>query len=229
MSLLCAIVFAASRVASAAPAPNEATFSSGQASVDARDLAGWILAEGDNEGLPIVIIDKSNAMAFAINPAGRQIGAAPALLGLGRGDVSPPGVGDRRLADIPPQDRITPAGRFVAELGKNLGGKTILWVDYEAAISLHAVINTKPADRRLQRLATLTSADNRISYGCINVPVSFFNGIIVPLFAPKGGVVYVLPEAQSLASIFFTKPRHHVPPTRPGPLKLRAIASPLRD
>ncbi len=51
----------------------------------------------------------------------------------------------------------------------------ILWVDYEDGIAMHAVITTNPKGRRLQRLTTPTPLDNRISYGCINVPAKFFD------------------------------------------------------
>lgn len=45
-------------------------------------------------------------------------------------------------------------------------GVEILWVDYDAPISLHRVITTMPKERRAQRLASQTPLDNRISYGC---------------------------------------------------------------
>jgi hypothetical protein len=98
---------------------------------------------------------------------------------------------------------VTPAGRFVASLGQNLGGKEILWVDYEAALSLHRVDTASAVERRLQRLATPTAADNRISYGCINVPVTFYETVVGPLFRGRLGVVYILPEVSSLAAVFF--------------------------
>jgi hypothetical protein len=41
--------------------------------------------------------------------------------------------------------------------------------------------------------------DNRISYGCINVPVTFFANVIQSLFSGTGGVVYVLPEDKEWA------------------------------
>jgi hypothetical protein len=173
------------------------------ASPDVRQLAAWILAHHDNQGLPIVIVDKTGAKAFAMDPNGGLVGAAPVLLGLARGDDSPPGIGDRKLASITPQERITPAGRFAAALGRNIRGKEVLWVDYSAAISLHPVITTNPAEHRLERLATPSPADNRISYGCINVPAAFFESVVRPLFSAKGGMVYVLPEVRSTASVFF--------------------------
>lgn len=172
-------------------------------STAAADLAVWIRGTADNQGLPFLIVDKVNAQVLAFDHEGRLLGAAPVLLGLTPGDVSPPGVGERPLSAIRPEDRITPAGRFVASLGENLGGKGILWIDYAAALSLHPVITTRPADRRLQRLATATAQDNRISYGCVNVPATFYEQIVQPAFDGTVGIVYILPESRSLADVFF--------------------------
>ena len=67
---------------------------------------------------------------------------------------------------------------------------------------MHRVRATNKAERRLERLATPTPADNRISYGCINVPVKFYETYIEPLFLKNRAVVYVLPEVKSLADVF---------------------------
>ena len=64
------------------------------------------------------------------------------------------------------------------------------------------MINTKPKERRLARLATATPLDNRISYGCINVPVSFYDGIVRPAFLGTAGIVYILPEVLTLGEAF---------------------------
>jgi hypothetical protein len=77
----------------------------------------------------------------------------------------------------------------------------ILWIDYDAAISMHRVITTSPKERRLQRLATPTPLDNRISYGCINVPAKFYDSVVHPAFVGTG-IVYVLPETRSLGKEF---------------------------
>ena len=113
-----------------------------------------------------------------------------------------PVFGDRNLSDIRPEERTTPAGRFVASLGYNFHGKDILWVDYDGAVSLHRVITTNPTERRLQRLATPTPLDKRISYGCINVPARFFDNVVSPTFTGTSGIVYVLPEIRSISEIF---------------------------
>lgn len=164
-------------------------------SAQSRAMAERVIATGDSQGLPFVIVDKIGASVFAFDAAGHPLGAAPALLGLARGDRSAPGIGRLRLANIAPAQRITPAGRFEAHLGANLAGHRILWIDYDAALSLHPVVTSNAAEQRLQRLATPSVLDNRISYGCINVPARFYEDVIQPLFSPAGGIVYILPES----------------------------------
>ena len=56
-------------------------------------------------------------------------------------------------------------------------------------------------ERRRQRLASETAADNRISYGCINVPVNFYEQVLLPA-ARAGAVIYVLPEVRRLSDVF---------------------------
>ena len=124
------------------------------------------------------------------------------MLGQSSGDDSAPGIGTRKLADIRPEERTTPAGRFVASLGHNLHGGEILWVDYDAAISLHPVVTSNPREQRLQRLASATPLDNRISYGCINVPPKFYQGVVSPSFKQSDGIVYILPETRPASTVF---------------------------
>ena len=172
------------------------------ASRDARQVADWVMNSGDNRKMPFVIVDKMDAKVFVFDAEGRLLGAAPALLGLARGDHSVPGIGDRKLSTIREDERTTPAGRFVASLDRNLQGGEILWVDYEASISLHPVITTEPQERRLQRLDSLDPLEHRISYGCINVPEQFYKRIVSPAFKETDGVVYVLPEVLSIKEVF---------------------------
>jgi hypothetical protein len=75
-------------------------------------------------------------------------------------------------------------------------------VDYDAAVSMHRVRVTDPRERRLERLATPTPSDNRISYGCINMPPHFFEQVLWPAFKQRGGIVYVLPEHKPLDEVF---------------------------
>ena len=176
------------------------------ASSKVADLAQWVVSSHDNDGMPYVIIDKVNAEVFLFDAAGHLQAAAPALLGLARGDRSVRGIGDEKMSAIRPQDRITPAGRFVASLGHDPHGKEILWVDYKDAIALHPVVKGTPQERRAERLASPTSADNRISYGCINVPLTFYRKFISPAFAHTSGVVYILPEERPVRGLFGSYP-----------------------
>ncbi len=141
-------------------------------------------------------------MVHVFDAVGKPRGSSPVLLGLTVGDDSVPGIGERKMSDIRPAERTTPAGRFVSEPGRNLQGEDIVWIDYEAAVSMHRVRASNKADRRLQRLATPTPADNRISYGCVNVPAAFYDALIKPVFGVKPAVVYVLPETRPASAVF---------------------------
>lgn len=183
-----------------------ADFALEPASRDARHIANWVVDSGDNQGLPFVIIDKTEAKIFVFDASGQIRGTAPVLLGLARGDDTVPGIGDRKLSDIRPEERTTPAGRFVAERGMSSRGEGVLedivWVDYDSGVSLHRVVTGNSRDRRLERLATPTPADNRISYGCINVPAAFYDKVVNPSFTATSGIVYVLPETRPLRQVF---------------------------
>ena len=179
-----------------------ANFEREHPSPESRHIADWVLDSGDNQGMPFVIVDKINATVFVFDAHGLLRGAAAALLGLARGDESVPGIGTREMSHIRPDERTTPAGRFVASLDRNIHGDEILWVDYDAAISMHRVVTSNPRERRAQRLASPSALDNRISYGCINVPVRFYETVLSPAFAGTSGIVYVLPETRAAREVF---------------------------
>jgi hypothetical protein len=167
-----------------------------------RQLVRWIEGTGDNQGLPFAVVDKLAARIHVFSAQARWLGSAPVLLGAARGDHSVPGIGQRPLAQVRPEERTTPAGRFVTEPGRNLRGEDIVWIDYESAVSLHRVRSVSASERRLQRLASRSAQDKRISYGCINAPEAFYNQWIDPLFGRSSGVAYVLPDTEPFASIF---------------------------
>ncbi len=190
-----ATVVSAAAATVAAPATPEP-------SAPARQVAAWAVRSQDHLGRPFVVVDKAQARVLVFDAQGRLSASSPVLLGAARGDHSVPGIGQRKMADIRPHERTTPAGRFVAEPGRNAQGEDIVWVDYDAAVSLHRVRATNPRERRLERLASATPADNRISYGCINVPATFYDHHIRPVFTKARGMVYVLPETQTLSETF---------------------------
>jgi len=199
--LACAVPATAKPALAPEPETSRADFRGEAASENARAVADWVVASGNSNGLPFVIVDKTGAKVFVFSPDGAIRGAAAALLGLGPGDDSVPGIGQRKLATITPAERTTPAGRFEASLGNDFE-QDILWVDYETSLSLHRVIVGRPADHRKNRLATPTPLDNRISYGCINVPVDFYDTVVMPIFTGTVGIVYILPETKPIEAVF---------------------------
>ncbi|CDS52759.1 hypothetical protein [Polaromonas sp. CG9_12] len=191
--------WAAPAAVSATADPRPRPLSVGQ---DVSQVTAWIRATGNHHGLPFAVIDKKAAMLHVFDASGRPLGSSPVLLGLAVGDHSVPDIGTRKLSDIRPAERTTPAGRFMSEPGRNLQGEDIVWIDYDAAVSMHRVRASNKADRRLERLATPTVADNRISYGCVNVPAAFYDARIKPVFGLKPAIVYVLPETRSVGTLF---------------------------
>lgn len=179
-----------------------ADFASHPASADARFVADWVADSGDSRGLPYVILDKRDARLYVFDARGRLIDSSPVLLGAAPGDDSVVGIGKRPIAEVRPEERTTPAGRFISQPGRNASGEDVVWVDYNAAVSMHRVRPVDPKERRLERLASNDPAQRRISYGCINVPVAFFDGVVKPVLGTQRAVVYVLPETRQVDATF---------------------------
>lgn len=168
-----------------------------------KQLTEWILDTGDHRLKSFYVVDKVKATLHVFDLHGRLQASTPVLLGAAIGDDSVLGIGQRPMAQISPAERTTPAGRFLAESGPNLHGEQVVWVDYDTAFSMHRVRVGVPHERRAERLQTLSVTDNRISYGCINVPVAFYDRYIQPAFdANATGMVYVLPETAPLQDYF---------------------------
>lgn len=185
-----------------APAPKRADFAQADQSSNDQNVADWVLNSGDNQGLPFMLVDKTFARVFLFESDGHLLGDAPCLIGRAIGDVCETGIGKKKLYQIPPSERITPAGRFVAFLGNDLKGKTVLWVDYKGGVAMHWVVTHNPKERRPQRIKSPDPAEHRISWGCINVPDSFYDQVIKPTFRGRKGIVYVLPEVESNKEVF---------------------------
>jgi hypothetical protein len=179
-----------------------ADFKGEDPSPTARLVANWVAATNDNKKHAFVLVDKMDARVYVFHPDGTLRESAPALLGSAHGDDSSPGIGEKPLSAVRPEEKTTPAGRFVAEPGRNANNEDIVWVDYDAAVSMHRVRPLVARERRLERLATLTTDDNRISFGCINLPVTFYEGVLSPTVQKYGAIVYVLPEVKSPRQVF---------------------------
>jgi hypothetical protein len=204
LAITAAIAFLRSAPSVVAPAAQErvADFGAVTPSPDARTIANWVARTGDNGGRDFLIVDKRNARLLVFDANARLAGSSPILLGGAAGDDTAEGVGARPLSEVTPEERTTPAGRFIAERGRDLKGEDMVWVDYDAGVSIHRVVTSKAVERREERLASDTIEDNRISFGCINVPVDFYEARVKPIFEIYPAMVYVLPEVKSLEQAF---------------------------
>lgn len=166
-------------------------------------VADWITASRDNGALPYAIIDKKDASLFLFDAKGKPLARVPVLIGIAEGDEATPGVGTKNLAEIGPAEKTTPTGRFLARYGFAAGKQKVLWVDYANSVALHPIPPTaSKKERRRQRMLSPTPDDNRITFGCINVPSAFYSKSLRPLFQRKGGYVYVLPDTKPLEAVF---------------------------
>lgn len=172
------------------------------ASPDATRVMNWVGGSGDNHKLPYIVIDKVAARAFLFDGKGKRLGDAPVLVGIATGDDATPDVGKKSLAALGPAEKTTPAGRYLAKFGVAAGQQRVLWVDYATSVALHTIPTGNPKEKRRERMLSATAGDNRITFGCINVPKAFYSGKVSPQFRRKGGYVYVLPDTKSLEDVF---------------------------
>lgn len=166
----------------------------------ASDFAARILRSGDHGGWPFAVVDKHAALLLVYHGDGRLAGSTPVLLGATPGDEATADVGLRtQTGRLRAADKTTPAGRFEAEPGHNLQGEAVVWIDYARALALHRLRPGSPQEQRAERLASATPADNRISAGCVVVPVAFYEAVVDPLLGRSHSVFYVLPEGDAAA------------------------------
>jgi hypothetical protein len=181
------------RVAMVDPAPTEAAIlktelARERASFDVERVARWALATHDHGGLPFLVVDKARAKLFAFGPDGRVTASAPVLLGASR-------------ADGPAAAGATPAGRFVAATWLSIRGNGIVWINADAALTLHGIPSGISPGRAPQRLASGDLDDKRISDGSLHVAGEFYRDYLRPL---KGqvSIAYVLPEVLPVRDVF---------------------------
>jgi len=162
----------------------------------------WVAASGDNGELPYMVIDKNAGLLLLFDAQGEPLGEAPVLIGVAAGDEASPGIGSKKLSEIGPAEKTTPAGRFLAKYGWAAGKQKVLWIDYATSVALHAVVTGNKRERRLERLDSLSAEDNRITFGCVNAPKDFYEDVVRPNFEKTGGIVYVLPDTKPLEDVF---------------------------
>jgi hypothetical protein len=208
----------APRKSAKAPPPGPlADFGQHSAPTEVVHLANWVSYTRNNQKKAFVLIDKKQAQLYVFDPRGKLRSVTPVLLGQAVGDHSAPGVGNKPLSQIKPEEKTTPAGRFLARPGKNIGGDDIIWIDYNAAVSMHRLRKVSAKERRAERMATADASDNRISNGCVNVPPKFYDGVLRPTVLKQGAYVYVLPETVTPQKLFGS---YDVPSSKDKPVQL---------
>ena len=202
--------------------------------VQAAGLNQWIGLTGDNRQRPYLIVDKHSAHMWIYDKQGKLLASSAVLLGSAVGDTSVEDIGTRPFSRIKPHEKTTPAGRFFLEAGMNTDGESVFWIDYSAAVSIHRVRPGQPGDKRLQRLMSETVTDNRITFGCINVPISIYNRNIDELFKISGGYAYILPEVMEinrafpfLHSLVLRPPEQEARTRIPSPVNLLMLETPV--
>lgn len=175
-------------------------------SADARTALRQILDRADHQGLPFAIVDKRAARLYVFGVHGELIGDSTVLLGLTRGDQAAADIAMRRPASLMPAERTTPAGRYSAEPGHNDKGEDIVWIDYQASLAIHRLRSSPAAERRAERLASANPDDKRISFGCVVVPVAFYDDVVRPTLGRSRAVVYVLPESGTWRDSWASRP-----------------------
>jgi len=174
-----------------------ADFGKEEASDEVVHIANWASHTRNHQKKAFVVIDKKNARLYVFDAKAKLKSSTPVLLGKAIGDTSAPGVGSKPLSQLKEDEKTTPAGRFLAQPGKNNRGEDIIWIDYNAAVSMHRLRKVKEEEKRAERMDTEDASDNRISNGCVNVPHKFYNAVLKPTVAKQGAFVYVLPETRT--------------------------------
>jgi|SRR6478609_1583064 len=184
-----------------APGPL-ADFGQVKAPSDVVQVANWISYTHNAQKKSFVVVDKKNAQVYVFDPRGKLVsGTSPVLLGIAAGDNLVP-VGNKPISQLKDSEKTTPAGRFLAQPGKNNHGANIIWIDYRNSLSMHSMHSVSDSERRADRMNSPGAEDNRISNGCINVPPKFYSSVVWPTVRKYGAYVYVLPETRTAQQQF---------------------------
>lgn len=179
----------------------KADFSGVAAPVSVQLVADW--QARSQHGKPFIVAHKAGGALYAFDAKGKLIGKAPALYAKGMGDVVSAESAAKSADEMTDADKITPAGAFAGtKIESDSYGSAIQFVEQEkAVIAIHRVYLGNPKENRQGRLDSATPADNRVSYGCINVPSQFFDGVLAPNFTGDSRVI-VMPENDNVAQFF---------------------------
>lgn len=156
------------------------------------------VASDTQDNRPFAIVDKRQATLSVYAADGRLLGRAPVLLGLTPGDSEPASARGKAPSALGLHERVTPAGRFEAQPGRNLAGERIVWFDYGANLAIHRLRPAPANQHRPERLASMQLQDRRITLGCVAVDPAFFDQVVLPTLGAGSSLVYILPEREPL-------------------------------
>ncbi|MCK7506105.1 MAG: hypothetical protein MZV70_19845 [Desulfobacterales bacterium] len=107
------------------------------------------------------------------------------MLGMAIGDDAVPVLATGKCRPSVPRSAPRPQAALFPTWVSITTKRDILWVDYDGA-DVHASGGDEQATKQPPGAFSHTNAsDNRISYGCINVPVKFFNNVLKPILYRK--------------------------------------------
>ena len=150
-----------------------------------------IVEQNDNQGKQFIVADKQAGTLTMYTASGQQITSTPALFGKTEGDSvssknTPSGRFETKQVNVRTEG-YGGSAQVLTQNGQNLqlGG---------SSYAIHRVYTKYASENRQGRLGTPTASDNRISRGCINVPVDFYDTY---LNSDQDTVVYVMPETDA--------------------------------
>ena len=181
-----------------ATVPQSAKAEMSEAAQRTYELVAPIAKEGNRW---FMITDKADGKLHVFDAKGDPVVQAPALTGRGVGDKVIGGNG------------VTPAGKFTLQIAQDpeyYSGyryDLVESADATGVIAVHAVWNGTKSEKRSERLASKTAADNRISWGCINTTNEVFTEKLLPNWEHlNGSLMFVMPEnAADLERMFPAK------------------------
>lgn len=160
----------------------------------AAEVALRPVAHDAADARPFTVVDKRQATISVYAADGRLVGRAAALLGLTPGDEEPASARGKAPSALNTHERVTPAGRFEAVPGRNLGGERVVWFDYAANLAIHRLRPAPASQRRPERLASPNLQERRVTLGCVVVDPAFFDAVVLPTLGGGASLVYILPE-----------------------------------
>jgi hypothetical protein len=165
------------------------------------------VAHDAKDGRPFAIVDKRQALLSVYDADGRLVGRTAALLGLTPGDVEPASARGKAPSALGSHERVTPAGRFEAQPGRNLSGERVVWFNYDTNLAIHRLRPVAASQRRPERLASASGDDKRITLGCVVVDPAFFDNVVLPTLGNGPSLVYILPEREPIVAGVAGTPR----------------------